>query len=116
MINEIVNSERPYPLPYSDRISPWVTEFGPLPWKAKQTTSALCQLEPATIGGPNTVILLNSVSLRYVELIVITSKLHLPRRTPKTKTATYFTTTLRHRFEARRDAKLLRRLRPRLRF
>ena len=35
-------------LPYSNRISPWLTEFGPLPWQAKQTTSALCQLQPAT--------------------------------------------------------------------
>ena len=25
-------------------ISPWLTEFGPLPWQAKQTLSALCQL------------------------------------------------------------------------
>ena len=31
-------------LPYSNRISQWLTEFGPLPWQAKQTVSALCQL------------------------------------------------------------------------
>ena len=35
-------------LPYSNRISPWLTEFGPLLWQAKQTVSALCQLQPAT--------------------------------------------------------------------
>ena len=35
-------------IPYSNRISPWLTEFGPLPWQAKQTMSALCQLQPAT--------------------------------------------------------------------
>ena len=35
-------------VPYSNRIWPWITEFGPLPWQAKQTTSALCQLQPAT--------------------------------------------------------------------
>ena len=28
-------------LPYSNRISPWLTEFGPLQWQAKQTVSAL---------------------------------------------------------------------------
>ena len=38
-------------LPYSNIISPWLTEFGPLPWQAKQTTSALCQLQPATQAG-----------------------------------------------------------------
>ena len=27
-------------LPYSNRISPWLTEFGPLLWQAKQTMSA----------------------------------------------------------------------------
>ena len=35
------------PLPYSNRISPCLTEFGPLPWQAKQTVSVLCQLQPA---------------------------------------------------------------------
>ena len=30
-------------LPYTNRISPGLTEFGPLPWQAKQTVSALCQ-------------------------------------------------------------------------
>ena len=34
-------------VPYSNRISPWLTEFGPLPWQTKQTVSALCQLQPA---------------------------------------------------------------------
>ena len=38
-------------LPYSNRISPWLTEFGPLPWQAKQTVSAHCQLQPATQAG-----------------------------------------------------------------
>ena len=43
-------------VPYSNRIWPWLTEFGPLPWQAKQTVSALCQLQPATyLGGPNSV-------------------------------------------------------------
>ena len=43
-------------LPYSNKISPRLTEFGPLPWQAKQTVSALCQLQPATyLGGPNSV-------------------------------------------------------------
>ena len=35
-------------VPCSNRISPWLTEFGPLPWQAEQTVSALCQLPPAT--------------------------------------------------------------------
>ena len=37
-------------LPYSNRISPWLTEIGPLPWQAKQTTSALCQLQPVSVN------------------------------------------------------------------
>ena len=41
-------------IPYSNRISPWLTEFGPLPWQAKQTVSALSQLA-CHIGGPNSV-------------------------------------------------------------
>ena len=35
-------------VPYTNRIWPGLTEFGPLPWQAKQTVSALCQLQPAT--------------------------------------------------------------------
>jgi len=31
-------------VPYSNRILPWLTDFGPLPWQAKQTVSAWCQL------------------------------------------------------------------------
>ena len=38
-------------LPYSNRISPWLTAFGPLPWQVKQSLSALCQLQPATYAG-----------------------------------------------------------------
>ena len=37
-----------FELPYSNRISPLLTEFGPLLWQAKQTVSAPCQLQPAT--------------------------------------------------------------------
>ena len=44
----IMNTD--FHLPYSRlfRISPWLTEFGPLLWQPKQTVSALCQLQPAT--------------------------------------------------------------------
>ena len=38
-------------VPYSNRISPWLTEFGPLPWQAKQTVSDLCKLQPAKLAG-----------------------------------------------------------------
>ena len=45
---ESSQDELTYLISYSNRISPWFTEFGPLPWQAKQTVSTLCQLKPAT--------------------------------------------------------------------
>ena len=40
-----------YIIPYSNRISQWLTEFGPLPWQAKQTVSAV-SASACHIGGP----------------------------------------------------------------
>ena len=38
-------------IPYSTWIWPWLTEFGPLSCQAKQTVSALGQLQSATLAG-----------------------------------------------------------------
>ena len=41
----LLGKSRMFPTSDNYRI---VTEFGPLPWQARQTVSALCQLQPAT--------------------------------------------------------------------
>ena len=42
MFGNLDSKIRLFSIPYSNRISPLLTEFGPLPWQAKQTVSALC--------------------------------------------------------------------------
>ena len=56
-----------FKVPYSNRISPWLIEFGLLPWQTKQTVSALA----CHIGGPN------YVNTGQVLLVFGTQKLNL---------------------------------------
>ena len=82
----------PCMVPYSNRISPWITEFGPLLWQAKQTVSGLCKLQNH-IGWQNSVnpgqilLVYGKYSLYYV--IKIASKRKEVSNFPKPACALY---------------------------
>ena len=46
-------------LPYSNRISPWLTEFGPLPWQAKQTVADFIYFAANTDNAVNSVLIIS---------------------------------------------------------